>query len=299
MGVNPLGATKDGYRIDGALPEEMRRGDSFQFPPASTGYAWEGLQGAVVQAEILHRAGYDAWEWNDRAMLRAVEFLYSIDWAPTDDDLWIPWLIDARYGTNFASIVSDRPGKLMGWTAWTHESLGTPAENRAPQVYAGPDHTTFPLKEIEIYGAVVDDGWPEPPTIDWTVLSGPGEVTFGSPTTPQTTVVLGAAGTYVFQLSTFDGELTSTDQLTVTVEEPPPNQAPVVDAGLDQSVSVLEAVSLTGAVQDDAWPAVPGTTTVQWSLVSGPGSVVFGDANAVGDFGYVWRFRRLRRAVDR
>ena len=111
---------KDGHSIDGALPEEMRRGGDFQWPPAQTGYAWEGLQGAIVQAEILHRAGYDTWQWEDQALLRAVEFLESIGWSADGDDRWQIWLINYAYGTSFSTQTAVSPGKNMGWTDWSH-----------------------------------------------------------------------------------------------------------------------------------------------------------------------------------
>lgn len=120
VGINPKGCTKDGVTIDGAQPEEMRRGGDFTWPPEETGYAWEALQGAIVQAEILHRAGYDAWEWQDRALLRAVEFLYSIGWEPDGDDEWQPWLINQAYGTDFTTVSPARTGKNVGFTDWTH-----------------------------------------------------------------------------------------------------------------------------------------------------------------------------------
>lgn len=120
VGVNPKGATKDGHSIDGALPEEMRRGGKFTWPPNETGYAWEALQGAFVQAEILYRAGYAVYDWQDQALLRAVKFLYEIGWVPEGDDIWLPWLINNAYGTDFPAISPTRPGKNMGWTDWTH-----------------------------------------------------------------------------------------------------------------------------------------------------------------------------------
>lgn len=120
IGINPAGATKEGHSIDGALPEEMRRGASFQWPPKSTNYPWEGLQGAFLQAEILARAGYPVYEWEDRALLRAVEFLYAIDWPAHGDDEWIPWMVNRIYGTNFPTAIKAQPGKNMGWTDWTH-----------------------------------------------------------------------------------------------------------------------------------------------------------------------------------
>ena len=120
VGINPVGAQKDGHSIDGAQPEEMRRGGPFQWPPKKTGYPWEALQGAVVQANILSRLGYPAWEWEDRALLRAVRFLYSIGWEAEGDDEWQVWLINAVYGTDFPAVTPARPGKNMGWTDWTH-----------------------------------------------------------------------------------------------------------------------------------------------------------------------------------
>src|SRR3990172_4781795 len=47
VGINPVGATIQGQSVHGALPEEMRRGGPFAWPPAHTGYAWEALQGTV------------------------------------------------------------------------------------------------------------------------------------------------------------------------------------------------------------------------------------------------------------
>jgi hypothetical protein len=127
VGINPTGATKEGHSIDGSLPEEMRRaGGEFRWPPKKTQYAWEALQGALLQAELLHRAGFPAWEWQDRALLRAVQFLYDIDWPAQGDDEWQPWLVNHAYGTHFAAFTPARPGKNVGWTDWTHPPSGDP-----------------------------------------------------------------------------------------------------------------------------------------------------------------------------
>ena len=120
VGINPMGAMKQGYLIDGSLPEEMRRGGSFQWMPVRTGYVWEGLQGAIVQANLLSRAGYPVWEWEDKALLRAIEFLYRLEWPANGDDEWQIWLINDVYGTAYPTALPARPGKNMGWTDWTH-----------------------------------------------------------------------------------------------------------------------------------------------------------------------------------
>lgn len=122
VGINPTGCTKSGHSIDGALPEEMRRAGGFTWPPGETGYAWEGLQGVVVQAEILHRAGYPAWQWSDRAVCRAVQFLYSIGWQPSGDDPWQIPLVNLRCGTSYAVSSLGSPGKIAGFTGYTHQS---------------------------------------------------------------------------------------------------------------------------------------------------------------------------------
>ena len=101
----------------------MRRGASFNWPPTATGYPWEALQGAVLEAELLRRAGYDTWNWENKALLRAAEFLYDdIGWAATGDDEWQPWLIDARYGTSFRGSAPASNGKNFGWTDWLYGS---------------------------------------------------------------------------------------------------------------------------------------------------------------------------------
>jgi hypothetical protein len=59
------------------------------------------------------------------------------------------------------------------------------------------------------------------------------------------------------------------------------NQAPVVNAGRDLSVTLPSGATLAGSVSDDGLPS-GATLTVQWSVVSAPsgGVVTFADANA-------------------
>lgn len=125
VGINPLGAKlsiggslRD---VDGALPEEMRRGGSLSWPPKETGYAYEALQGALVTAEILHNKGYDVYNWSDKALLRAYKFLDRIGWQAEGDDRWQMNIVNLRYNTSFPSTLSANYGKNMGWTSWTHQ----------------------------------------------------------------------------------------------------------------------------------------------------------------------------------
>ena len=61
----------------------------------------------------------------------------------------------------------------------------------------------------------------------------------------------------------------------------PTNTAPVVNAGPDQSITLPASASLDGTVTDDGRPNPPGTTSVTWTKVSGPGTVTFANPSAV------------------
>ena len=56
----------------------------------------------------------------------------------------------------------------------------------------------------------------------------------------------------------------------------PTNQPPRVVIGPAQTITLPNFADLSALVTDDGLPANPGKTTVQWSKVSGPGTVVFG-----------------------
>jgi hypothetical protein len=145
----------------------------------------------------------------------------------------------------------------------------TPPANQPPVVNAGPDVTTGITSPAHLVGNVSDDGLPGPVAIQWSLLSGPGTASFTAPTQPVTNVSFSATGTYSLQLSAFDGQYTTTDTVTVTV---PMNQPPVVNAGPDLIVPTTSAAHLVGSVTDDG---LPGPLTIQWSLLSGPGTASF------------------------
>jgi hypothetical protein len=123
-GVNPQGAEKDGHSIDGALPDDMRRGGEFTWPPHYTQYPREALSGYVALAELLHRQGYDVYEWEDQALLRATEFLFELEQEFPEEEWWEPdipvyRIINFRYGTSFP-VERGGVGRNFGWTSWTH-----------------------------------------------------------------------------------------------------------------------------------------------------------------------------------
>ncbi len=56
------------------------------------------------------------------------------------------------------------------------------------------------------------------------------------------------------------------------------NQAPLVSAGLDQTITLPASASLDGAASDDGLPNPPASLATGWSRISGPGTVTFGNA---------------------
>ncbi len=120
---NPKGAMKKGMNIDGAIPDDMRRGGSFQSPPQYTNYAWGFMQGQVMAARILERAGMPIWAAGDSALYRAAYCLqvrfenqYG-GWAAKGDDEWMLPFLDRAYGFKWSAKQENlwKHGKNAGW----------------------------------------------------------------------------------------------------------------------------------------------------------------------------------------
>jgi len=74
-------------------------------------------------------------------------------------------------------------------------------------------------------GIALDDGLPDPPallTLNWSRVSGPGTVDFGNPNAAETTASFSAEGVYVLRLTADDSELSTSDEVQITVLPPPP-----------------------------------------------------------------------------
>ncbi|MBT8101519.1 MAG: tandem-95 repeat protein, partial [Gammaproteobacteria bacterium] len=115
---------------------------------------------------------------------------------------------------SFTFTVSD--GEFTSAAATVSITVNT--ANTAPVVNAGPDQTiTLPLDTASLDGTITDDGLPDGNlTTLWSMLSGPAAVVFGDATSVDTTATFSVEGQYVLQLSANDGELGSTDTITVT-----------------------------------------------------------------------------------
>lgn len=114
----------------------------------------------------------------------------------------------------------------------------------------------------------------------WTRVTGPASYVFSNANGSITGISGLVQGTYVFRLTVRDDDgATATDDVTVTVNPaaPPPNQAPVANAGNDIRMTLpVNSAVLNGGASIDP----DGTITrYAWSRVSGP-AYTFGNANA-------------------
>src|SRR5205807_2448729 len=111
-------------------------------------------------------------------------------------------------------------------------------ENHAPAVNAGPDQTITLPKTAARKSVVTDNGdhIGSTPTITWTQVSGPRVATFSAPNAATTTASFSVPGSYALRLTTSDTEFTVSDDVTITVN--PANQAPAVNAGPDQTITL-------------------------------------------------------------
>lgn len=154
VGVNPLGATRDGYNFDGIQPDDQRRGTPATYNPASfpndysaVRYNELAAEGHIALINVLHRAGYSGLvTYQDSAMLRAVRAIKRLaDSYPalgyryftTTKEVSRPLI---HYFWPAAGLPTTRQrtqqagaAEGIAWTYWTHEGrtlAGAPASRQ-------------------------------------------------------------------------------------------------------------------------------------------------------------------------
>jgi hypothetical protein len=150
--------------------------------------------------------------------------------------------------------------------------------NQPPVPNAGANQTITLPASAQLMGSATDDGLPNGTlTAAWTVINGPGTVTFADPSAFTTTATFPAAGIYTLQLTASDSQLSASSTTTVTVIAAP--TGPVVSAGANQTITLPSSATLRGTATD---PCLPNCTlSVKWNVISGPGTVTFGTPTAL------------------
>ncbi|MFP2933880.1 PKD domain-containing protein, partial [Pyxidicoccus sp. 3LG] len=128
------------------------------------------------------------------------------------------------------STKGDSP-RVYGLTIGTTPYVHTPAVNQAPVVVLGADRASTAPNVVRLTGSACDDALPSggPLAMTWTKVSGPGDVTFTTPSAEVTDARFSAPGRYVLRLTASDGALEGSDEIEVDVQRA--NAPPVVDAG--------------------------------------------------------------------
>jgi hypothetical protein len=172
---------------------------------------------------------------------------------------------------------------------FTDSGSGTCVVNQAPVVNAGPDASVTLPSSASLDASVSDDGLPTGSslTTGWTKVSGPGTVTFADAAAVDTTAAFSTAGTYALRLTANDTALTSTDDLTITVQLPDLIFADGFESGTfsawSSSTTNLGDLSVTAAA------ALAGTRGMQ-GLVNDNQSIFVRDDTPVTEPRYRARF---------
>jgi hypothetical protein len=136
------------------------------------------------------------------------------------------------------------------------------------------------LNGIEIFRSNMPEGDIAFSTLASSVVGGADETTFYEHAVDPSLLVEGAnvLAARVHQVNVTSSDLSF--DLYLTGSAVPLNAAPIVHAGPDQTVALLEPALLDGQIADDGLPIPPGHLAITWSKLNGPGTVSFTNPNA-------------------
>src|SRR3989344_4528986 len=138
------------------------------------------------------------------------------------------WTLGSRNAGNANSLVNLDDVRIYNRALSAQEisdlyALGSvtpsPSTNQSPTVSAGSNQTITLPQIATLTGTASDDGLPTGSTLTntWSKLSGSGTVTFTNPNSLTTTATFSTSGNYTLRLSASDSALTSTSDITITV----------------------------------------------------------------------------------
>ncbi len=155
--------------------------------------------------------------------------------------------------------------------------------NLGPNADAGPDQNAIVGALVSLDGSASSDpdAGPNPLTYQWTFVSVPltsllinADITNATSAAPSFTPDV--AGTYIFNLTVSDGDLTDSDQVQIIATAA--NVAPNANAGSDQNVVVGTLVTLDGSASNDP-DGGPNPLTFLWTFISVPPGSALTDAS--------------------
>jgi len=120
------------------------------------------------------------------------------------------------------------------------------------------------INYVQLQGVIIENG--NTTTNAWNELSGPAPVTFNNPSLTNALATFTVPGTYILQLSAYDGAFSAYSNTEVTVIR---DQAPYAYAGTNQVISTL-STEVQGIVTNISLPPPYNVTNILWVPISGP-----------------------------
>ena len=157
-----------------------------------------------------------------------------------------------------------------------------PAPNKLPEARAGSDITiTLPNNRTSVSGVLSSDPDGTIATYAWAKLSGPSQFIIADASAALTSITNLVEGTYTFRLVVTDNDGgTDADSIIIKVNPapPPPNIAPVAQAGENQTITLpIDYISLNGTASSDQ----DGTITAySWTYLTGPATYTLNNAGS-------------------
>ncbi|WP_041584612.1 Ig-like domain-containing protein [Syntrophus aciditrophicus] len=152
-------------------------------------------------------------------------------------------------------------------------SITITAVNDAP--VANPQSVTTPANMSTTITLTGSD--PDGDKLTYNVVSGPtqGTLSGSAPNLIYTPASPYYVGPDSFTFTVNDGMIGSTPATVSITITAPVNSAPIVNAGIDQTIILSASAYLNGSATDDGLPNPPAMLTYTWSKVTGPGTVTF------------------------
>ena len=174
--------------------------------------------------------------------------------------------------------------------AWVYAVIaGSVCRNEPPLARAGVDFGVNLPSNATLAGEVHDDGLPANSrlTSTWSVVSGPGTVSFFDPHAPATTAVLSEPGVYELKLTATDSIATSSDTVLVTAHPEPSLENALLSlvAGGTGNYLINTTVTLTAGLRNSSGTPIAGFPIT--FVVGGPNATtasVVSDANGLATF---------------
>ena len=243
--------------------------DTVTFEQASSGLPWEvpGAHGATDAGTTI-LGTFDPTSTGEASITLNAAGITALQTWVDNPSLNYGFILRSTSGEMFVSSNLDAATPVR-------PSLSVTYAYPPITVNAGPNTAVTQTSVLTLDGSVQDNE-SQTATSTWSLVSGPGTVTFENASSPTSDAIFSTVGTYVLQLSATDGLNSASSQVTVNVEAPPSDLPPVVNAGSSQTITLGQVATLSGTVTQ----TTTNPLTDQWTQESGPGTAIFANAQS-------------------